>query len=239
MAEELLGSTQIAMLKVSLAMHSQSPRVQAHFQIAQEVITHGDCKTATFVTIGSKVACSLAELKRGIEKELANAGKTTKTADADDEEIYSFDHVYPGSENNSIVAILYGELGSAEFQPFHEYLKSVAPKGVKYVSRHYVKVHIKFNSSISENISSLWPNTHNICLKDLPNKKVRLSGYGVELYLKSTEYKSQDDSARVDDDVRDPKDHEVELDGFDFQRLKWVLYWVLVTEISLFFLLCG
>lgn len=140
MAEELLGSTQIAMLKVSLAMHSQSPRVQAHFQIAQEVISHGDCKTSTFVTIGSKIACTLTELKAGINKEMPNAGKPIAAEDA--EEIYSFDHVYPGSENNSIVAVLYGELGSAEFQSFHEYLKSVAATGIKYIARHYVKVNV-------------------------------------------------------------------------------------------------
>lgn len=67
-AEELIGGTQIAMLKVSLAMHSMSPRVQAHFQIASEVIAHGDCNTKTFVTIGNKVACNLNELKKGIKK---------------------------------------------------------------------------------------------------------------------------------------------------------------------------
>lgn len=54
------------MLKVSLAMHSMSPRVQAHFQIASEVIAHGDCNTKTFVTIGNKVACNLNELEKAI-----------------------------------------------------------------------------------------------------------------------------------------------------------------------------
>lgn len=67
-AEELIGNTQIAMLKVSLAMHSMSPRVQAHFQIAQEVIAHGDCNTKTFLTIGNRVACNMDELKKGIAK---------------------------------------------------------------------------------------------------------------------------------------------------------------------------
>lgn len=58
-------------------MHSLSPRVQAHFQIAQEVIAHGDCQTETFVTIGSKVACAYDELKKGFEK-----------AEESDEEIF-------------------------------------------------------------------------------------------------------------------------------------------------------
>lgn len=56
--------------------------------------------------------------------------------------------------------------------------------------------------------------------QDLPKKKVRLSGYGVELYLKSTEYKSQDDSPRVDDDIRDQHDVDGEVAGFDFKILK-------------------
>lgn len=49
-------------------MHSLSPRIQAHFKIAQDVISHGDCETNAFVTIGNKVACNLDELKRGIKK---------------------------------------------------------------------------------------------------------------------------------------------------------------------------
>uniref|UniRef100_T1GY76 ditrans,polycis-polyprenyl diphosphate synthase [(2E,6E)-farnesyldiphosphate specific] n=1 Tax=Megaselia scalaris TaxID=36166 RepID=T1GY76_MEGSC len=42
----------------------------------------------------------------------------------------------------------------------------------------------------------LWPEIRfmDLTLLEKPTKKVRLSGYGVELYLKSTEYKSQDDS---------------------------------------------
>lgn len=179
----------MAMLKVSLAMHSMSPRVQAHFQIAKEVIAHGDCETQTFVTIGSRVACNMGELKKGLDK---------LVDDEDEEEIYSFDHVYPGTETNNIAVVLYGEIGTAELKKFHDYIKSaVAANGnrIKYVSRHWVK--------------------------NLPKNKVRLSGYGVELYLKSTEYKSQDDSPRVDDEVREQHDSDGgEVEGFDFKVLK-------------------
>ena len=35
------------------------------------------------------------------------------------------------------------------------------------------------------------------CLQDEGDRKVRLSGYGVELAIKSTEYKAQDDSKQV------------------------------------------
>lgn len=116
-------------------MHTMSPRVQAHFQVAREVLEQGDCQTDTFITIGSRVACSLDELKKGVQK-IKNSNEAEQTDD-----IYSFDHIYPGSENNSLTAILYGEIGSKDFKQFHEYLVKEAESGlVKYVSRHFIRV---------------------------------------------------------------------------------------------------
>lgn len=116
-------------------MHTMSPRVQAHFQVAREVLEQGDCKTDTFITIGSRVACNLDELKKGIEK-LKQLKESEQTND-----IYSFDHIYPGSENNTLTAILYSEIGSKEFKQFHEYLTKQTENGlVKYVSRHFFRV---------------------------------------------------------------------------------------------------
>lgn len=167
-------------------MHTTSPRIQAHFKIANDVIAHGDCNTRTFVTIGNRVACNMDELKKGLER----------TAAGDSEEdIYSFDHIYPGSENNSVTTVLYSEIGTEDSKKFHELLKKEALNGkVKYVARHFVK--------------------------NLSKEKVRLSGYGVELHLKSTEYKSQDDSPRMDDATEESNDVDLEVDGFDFKRLK-------------------
>lgn len=59
--------------------------------------------------------------------------------------------------------------------------------------------------------------------------KLRLSGYGVELQLKSTEYKSQDDSnpketeggdAPTTSEEEDENDPQNQIDGFNFGRLK-------------------
>lgn len=134
-AEKLIGPIQLSLLKLVLSMHTMSPRVQAHFQVAREVLEQGDCKTDTFITVGSRVACNLDELKKGLEKVKNSKG------DQDDEDIYSFDHIYPGSENNTITVILYGEIGSKDFKQLHEYLSNEADTGfVKYVSRHYVRV---------------------------------------------------------------------------------------------------
>lgn len=185
-AEKLVGPTYLPLLKLSLSMHTTSPRIQAHFQIGKDVIAHGDCNTKTFVTIGNRVACNMDELKKGLER---------VEPDDSEEEIYSFDHIYPGSENNSVTVALYSEIGTEEFKKFHEFLKKEAMNGkVKYVLRHFVK--------------------------NLSKEKVRLSGYGVELHLKSTEYKSQDDSPRNDDATEQSTEVDMEVDGFDFKRLK-------------------
>lgn len=136
-AEKLLGPIQVPLLKLALSMHTMSPRVQAHFQIANEILEHGDCNTNTFVTIGSRVACSMDELKKGLQKIAANK----LAADDEDEEVHSFDHIWPASENNTVTAILYSDMGAKEFKTFHEYLVKQADGGaIKYVARHFVRV---------------------------------------------------------------------------------------------------
>ena len=56
------------------------------------------------------------------------------------------------------------------------------------------------------------------------SRKVRLSGYGVALQMKSTEYKAQDD-AKVEGDEdhgADDEDKVDEIEGFVFSRLRSV-----------------
>ncbi|XP_059620979.1 UDP-glucose:glycoprotein glucosyltransferase [Phlebotomus argentipes] len=185
-AEKLLSAPQVSLLKLSLSLHSLSPRVEAHQQIAQEVLEDSDCKASTFAVIGGKIACSIAELT-----------KLMKSPQSSSLEIFQFDHIYPGSETTENTVILYGLIGTRELKKFHDLLRDRAIAGdVQYVLRHYVKGRAK--------------------------KKVRLSGYGVELHLKSTEYKSQDDSPRAPgENVAEQVDTgETEVNGFDFQILK-------------------
>ncbi|XP_028405524.1 UDP-glucose:glycoprotein glucosyltransferase 1-like isoform X2 [Dendronephthya gigantea] len=111
---------------------------------------------------------------------------------------FTFDHVYPSSGNNPVTAILYGELGTKIFGQFHEKLQELVQEGkIRYLLRHYVQ-----NAS-----------------KD----KVRLSGYGVELAVKNTEYKAVDDS-KIEGDKEDTmnkdKEEEKDIDGFLFGKLR-------------------
>ncbi|CAN7997504.1 unnamed protein product, partial [Ixodes hexagonus] len=110
---------------------------------------------------------------------------------------YKVDHFYAGSPNPQLpLVILYGDLGAQGFKRFHEALQHKArEKQISYILRH-------FTSS---------------------PRKVRLSGYGVELAIKSTEYKAQDDTkVKEEKSVVDSEETEKaeNIEGFDFKKLK-------------------
>ncbi|XP_043104748.1 UDP-glucose:glycoprotein glucosyltransferase 1 isoform X4 [Puntigrus tetrazona] len=112
--------------------------------------------------------------------------------------LYKSDHQYPGVNGTDLpVAVLYAEIGTKEFNTFHKVLSERAQEGkVIYVLRHF--------------------------LSESKSEKMLLSGYGVELAIKSTEYKAVDDtqvkeSKSVSTDNEDEND---EVQGFLFGKLK-------------------
>lgn len=188
-AQSLLSHAQTKLLKFSLSLRSLTIRIQSHFMIADDILQRGECRDSkAFVMSGSELMCNVNDLIRKLKKFKSSA---------ENSDLYSFDHVYPGTETNSFVNVLYGEIGSKEFNQYHNVLKTEAQQGhIKYVARHYIRERLK--------------------------TKVRLSGYGVELHLKSTEYKAQDDSP-TEKDTRGQNESELddtEVDGFDFKTLK-------------------
>uniref|UniRef100_A0A673L9R3 UDP-glucose ceramide glucosyltransferase-like 1 n=1 Tax=Sinocyclocheilus rhinocerous TaxID=307959 RepID=A0A673L9R3_9TELE len=84
--------------------------------------------------------------------------------------LYKSDHQYPGVNGTDLpVAVLYAEIGTKDFNTFHKVLSERAQEGkLIYVLRHFVS--------------------------EPKNEKMLLSGYGVELAIKSTEYKAVDDT---------------------------------------------
>lgn len=63
---------------------------------------------------------------------------------------------------------------------------------------------------------------HFFGVQEHSKKKVRLSGYGVELAIKSTEYKAQDDT-KVQEEGRtqdQEEEKEEEVEGFLFSKLE-------------------
>uniref|UniRef100_A0A8C0J456 UDP-glucose ceramide glucosyltransferase-like 1 n=1 Tax=Chelonoidis abingdonii TaxID=106734 RepID=A0A8C0J456_CHEAB len=104
--------------------------------------------------------------------------------------LFKGDHRFPLSNPDSPVVILYAEIGTEEFSRFHSLLVLKASAGeITYVLRHYVA-----NPS---------------------KEKVYLSGYGVELAIKSTEYKAKDDTQ-----VKGENDPLDEVQGFLFGKLR-------------------
>uniref|UniRef100_A0A2K6EYS8 UDP-glucose glycoprotein glucosyltransferase 1 n=1 Tax=Propithecus coquereli TaxID=379532 RepID=A0A2K6EYS8_PROCO len=113
--------------------------------------------------------------------------------------LFKGDHRYPSSNPESPVVIFYSEIGYEEFYNFHRQLMSKSNAGkITYVFRHYVSN---------------------------PRKEpVYLSGYGVELAIKSTEYKAKDDTqvkgTEVNTTVIGENDPIDEVQGFLFGKLR-------------------
>ncbi|KAK6033739.1 UDP-glucose:Glycoprotein Glucosyltransferase [Ostertagia ostertagi] len=122
--------------------------------------------------------------------ELENALKSAHERDAP--ELLSIDHVFNLGREAETVAIIYGEIGTQEWLQLHNKAVELASAGkMRYVLRHYKAV-----------------GTH--------MSQVSLSGYGVELAIKSTEYKAVDTSEQKNEEEPD----EENFYGFNFKQLK-------------------
>ncbi|KAH9634134.1 hypothetical protein HF086_001336 [Spodoptera exigua] len=191
-ASTLLAPAQLRMAKLALSMHLTSPTVRMFDQIA----TQSGAKEVAcdaFVSIASRKICDNDALRDILKSYNQYDVEEHKQA------TYLLDHSYPSSDNKSLTAILYGELGMKDFTTKHKILSTYADSGaINYVPRG--------------------------------KPKLRLSGYGVELQLKSTEYKSQDDSRPKESEdgdsgtppseEEDENDPQNQIDGFNFGRLK-------------------
>nr|CAD7428481.1 unnamed protein product [Timema monikensis] len=253
----VLTSTQLSVLKLALSLHIYSPKVEMYAQMARErgVL----CPVA--VDLAGRLTCDLTELKSLLTQVPPPRclSQTPTNQPRAGVKLYELDHHYPGSENASTVAVLYGELGTPELALFHELLKIHAAAGtVDYVLRHHVKVlagilcgdhsyrlfkvlagilcgdhsYRLFKvlawdivwGSFLQTLQDLAVDCETIvaCVQERPQRKVRLSGYGVELQIKSTEYKAQDDTqvkGEESSDSSDQDDDEQEVQGFNFNRL--------------------
>ncbi|KAM6934699.1 UDP-glucose:glycoprotein glucosyltransferase 2 isoform 2-T2 [Xenentodon cancila] len=112
--------------------------------------------------------------------------------------LYKHDHRYPGVNKTDVpVVILYAEVGTKKFTSFHKTLSEKAEEGkLIYVLRHFVA--------------------------NPKPQKMLLSGYGVELAIKSTEYKAVDDTKVKDSKtaLNAGEDDNDEVQGFFFGTLK-------------------
>uniref|UniRef100_A0A1I7U600 BTB domain-containing protein n=1 Tax=Caenorhabditis tropicalis TaxID=1561998 RepID=A0A1I7U600_9PELO len=107
----------------------------------------------------------------GTQKECNLADLNTEKTDLSGEEIYPFDHVFPSNFSSNKTIFLYGDIGSKEFR-MNIASAMKQSENFRFVLRHH------------SNSSDFSP--------------VSLSGYGVELALKNTEYKAVDSSLSQD-----------------------------------------
>ncbi|MEJ1280627.1 UDP-glucose glycoprotein glucosyltransferase 1 [Cricetulus griseus] len=110
--------------------------------------------------------------------------------------LFEKDHKFPTVNENLPVVILYAEIGTREFAEFHRVLSKKSKNGkIAYVLRHYIK--------------------------KPSSRKMLLSGYGVELAIKDTEYKALDDiQIKTTTDATTEKETEAdEVQGFLFGKL--------------------
>jgi UDP-glucose:glycoprotein glucosyltransferase len=176
-----LPPSQIDILKFSLGLRTESPKVEMHSHLATDRGVPALGCDAVY-DHGGKLSCSLP---------------TVIKADAERAVTYDSDHIYPGTDSTAPLVILYGEVGSAALASAHTALAALAMEGkVTYVLRHFVNRKLE--------------------------GRVRLSGYGVELQIKSTEYKAQDDSELKGEggDGGEGDVEEGEVEGFVFSTLK-------------------
>ncbi|XP_067392935.1 UDP-glucose:glycoprotein glucosyltransferase 2 [Emydura macquarii macquarii] len=111
--------------------------------------------------------------------------------------LFKGEHKFPTLSENVPVVILYAEIGTKDFVKFHKVLsEKVQKEEIVYVLRHYVQ--------------------------KPSSRKMYLSGYGVELAIKSTEYKAVDDiQVKARNDTTEEEDDETnEVQGFLFGKLK-------------------
>lgn len=114
-----------------------------------------------------------------------------KAASSSPATLLSVDHIFPSANTSTTTILVYGDIGSPELAVLHKKASSLARQhGLQYALRHYQK---EAKGSMS------------------------LSGYGVELAIKNTEYKAVDDSNKKSDESHEDEEN---LHGFNFKVLK-------------------
>eukprot|EP01041_Mallomonas_annulata_P000324 gene324-586_t len=184
-----------SLMETSLATGYYTPTLQFFEELSYPL---GDpCYGKSFLIISSisTPICSYDEMITILQQK-----STSNTHITED---FSWDHIYPASENAltpQVEVILYGSLGSSSFCSFHSQLTDASQQGMlKYIFRHATPGMTPVSNTTA------------------------LQGYGVFLDIKNMEYKNVDDSDNQntkDDDsskVIFPPDEETE--GLIFSKL--------------------
>ena len=199
---ETLGDAGAALLDISLSAREFSPIIAMHRQMAAATWreTGKGAMPCAFATVDGKAATSAEQLGPLLQ---ACSGAAAEA------ELHEFDHVFAGGalKDGAPTVVLYGRFGSPEFRAFHAELAKRAEGGeLVYVVRHS-------DCGCGEDV----------CAED-GSRRFNVQGFGVELAIKSVEYKVKDDSAveggqEEEAAVEAAEDEDVEVDGIMFGTL--------------------
>lgn len=153
--------------KLALSVHEAAPRIEAYNQFYRESVVHSlsqyDDQCEVWAQVDHTQFCDFGAVVDRIENG-KQEGETIK--------LVPFDHVVrPKSGKSRLTVVLYTSQFSSQFEEFHNYLK-------KAVDEHEITYVIRYRSPLA----SVTPDT-----------PLYLSGYGVELALKNTDYLVIDD----------------------------------------------
>ncbi|KAL1704030.1 hypothetical protein EV121DRAFT_270703, partial [Schizophyllum commune] len=157
----------LAAVELNLALHSATPTIEAFHQYYENLNRWVEC--GSWVDWYGQVVCDVEELARLAGVETLDANTTGKNEEFTRPKLLAFDHVYPDPQYELArpprTAILYASLFSPNFRDLHSYLYEQALRPatpVEYVVRYVPEPDAR-----------------------TPNS---LSGYGVSLDLKKTDY---------------------------------------------------
>ena len=175
--------------KLSLSCRFDSPSVAMYQQMSSVYKVSPDCDAFVVISNTHVVTCDVDDVEKLITEQ-------KRKNDTSDIMTFDFDHVFPTEFANpdAVKVVLYGNLGTGSFKKFHSKLIGLAGEGkVSYFLRFFVR--------------------------NLESREIDLSGYGVELAIKSTEYKAVDSKDTESSQVEELEKHG-SIKGFDFRKLK-------------------
>ena len=179
LAKEVLASdSRMSLLKFALSLRLYSPTIAMFNQISTEKIGEKSSTCDSFIEISRTGKTSTKENMICNPDQVGQYLESLPVSDSSADcslihpAVYKLDHHYSLGVNTLCqpIAILHGQIGSKSFYDFHSLLTQMAADGkLKYYMRH------SFKTSANDSF-------------------VSISGYGVELAIKSTEYRAVDDT---------------------------------------------
>ena len=127
----LLSKSELRFLRFILSLHINAPRIEMFDQIARTkqdncdlFVEFGD---SSIVCDYDQVANKLTDISNQINRNSSN--------------IFNFDRCFNNFDSSRPNVILYGQIGSKNFNSFHHLLKNTAQDGkINYILRHYIHV---------------------------------------------------------------------------------------------------